>query len=194
MGRSRSRSRSSSYSSSEDEEERKEREALEEEKRALRAFEREQRAAAKKQKRLGQDAIEKAGAQLWTFSIPAADGVVEEDPFTLSIRAVKPPHAPASVVDTQDWAALEGWVRAQFEVPDAVKKIKLKVRLELDGEAKLFGSARDPTTLFTAHDSIIRMGQLLLDATEVKVNVSIVAADIGKKLKAPSKLRTREQV
>jgi hypothetical protein len=38
------------------------------------------------------------------------------------------------------------------------------------------------------------MGQSLLDATAVKVNVSIVAADIGKKLKAPSKPRTREQV
>eukprot|EP00966_Prymnesium_polylepis_P081103 1879018-Prymnesium_polylepis.1 len=39
------------------------------------------------------------------------------------------------------------------------------------------------------------MGQLLLDATaRVKVNVSIVAADTGKKLKAPSKPLTREQV
>ena len=136
--RSRSRSRSSSYSSSEDEEERKEREAREQEEREQREYEREQRKAAKKKVRLEQAATEKTGTLPWTLAIPAGNGDVEdEDPFVITMRAKKPPTAPAGVVDVQEWAPLKTYLRTQFEVPDSVKKLKLKVVVRLDGEIKL---------------------------------------------------------
>ena len=45
----------------------------------------------------------------------------------------------------------------------------------------------------TARFQIERLGQLLVDETEVTVEVEICAVDVGKKLKAKSKPRTRKQ-
>ena len=40
-------------------------------------------------------------------------------------------------MDVQNWEALEVYLRAQFEVDDSIKRIKLVVKVELDGEVKL---------------------------------------------------------
>ena len=149
---------------------------------------------AKKKARLVQAATEKAGTLQWTFAIPAGGGDVEdEDPFVITMRAKKPPTAPAGVVDVQEWAPLETYLRTQFEVPDSVKKLKLKVVVRLDGEIKLRWTALDPTSLCTLLWEISDLGQLLLDATAAKVEASLISGDVGKKLKAKAKPRTREQ-
>ena len=48
-------------------------------------------------------------------------------------------------------------------------------------------------TLSNAHNGIIDFGQLLLDATDVSVKVSLISMHTGTKLKAKSKPRTRKQ-
>ena len=53
---------------------------------------------------------------------------------------------------------------------------------------------RPAPTLSTARFQIERLGQLLVDETEVTVEVEICAVDVGKKLKAKSKPRTRKQL
>jgi hypothetical protein len=204
MGRSRSRSRSHSSSrsssSSSDSVDREEREQKEQERREQKAYEKEQRRIAKEQRRAAEEkarieaaAIEKADSLQWTFSIPPEEGVVLEDPYELTLVAKKKAYMSAAVVDVQEWAALEVYLREKFEVDASIKHIKLAAKVRLDGEIKLRSSAVDATTLGTVLFSIVDLGKLLLDATMVKVTVSIASAQVGKKLKAKAKERTRKQ-
>ena len=72
--------------------------------------------------------------------------------------------------------------------------LKLKIVLWLDCEIKLRWCALDQATLSNLHWQISDLGQLLLDVTTAKVEVSLVAGDIGIKLKGKTKPRTRQQV
>ena len=203
MGRSRSRSRSSSSrssSSSEDSVEREEREQKERERREQKAYEKEQRRVAKEQcraadkkARLEAAAIEKANSLVWNFSIPPEPDADLEDLLKLTLVAKKKAYMGAAVVDVQDWAALEVYLRSQFEVDESIKRIKLAVQVELDGEVRLRSSAFDATTLGTVHFNIIDLGAVLLEATAIKITASVTSAVIGKKLKAKAKARTRKQ-
>ena len=173
--------------------EREEREQKERERREQKAYEKEQRRIAKEQDRIESKAIEKAGKLQWIISIPQEQGVVVEEPLEIQLGAKKKSYAAADVVDMQSWAHLEVYLREQFEVPESVKRIKLKIIVELDGEPRVRSNAGDQSTLANVHQSIIDLGKLLLDAESIKVNASLVSADIGKKLKAVSKARTRAQ-
>ena len=77
--------------------------------------------------------------------------------------------APAFVVDLQDWAALEVWMRDSFEVESSVKKLILKGVVRLDGEIASYFRASDASTLYNARTSVEDLGQRLLDATAVSI-------------------------
>jgi len=63
----------------------------------------------------------------------------------------------------------------------------------LDGEPRLYFKASCSATLVTAWMELVSLGQLLIDATEAKVEVSIGARGIGVKLKGKSKPHTHKQ-
>ena len=92
-----------------------------------------------------------------------------------------------SIVTAEDWGRLESYLRESFEIPTSVKMVLFS------GKQALFFKVRDQPTLSTARFQIERLGQLLVDETEVTVEVEICAVDVGKKLKAKSKPRTRKQ-
>lgn len=196
MGRSRSRSRSrssGSYSSSEDEEARQEREERRREEREEREHKRQQRRTAKKQQRLEEAVLEKAGTLMWRFSVPSPENVHEEDPFIISLRGKMPSTMKCADASTWDGEmGLELHLRAQFEVQDSIK-ILLKGKLVLDGEPRLFFRASCAATLGTAWMQLVSLGQVLLDATEAYVEVSVCARGMGVKLKGKSMPRTHNQ-
>ena len=97
-----------------------------------------------------------------------------------------------SIVTAEDWGRLEPYLRESFEIPTSVK-IGLQGKVLFSGKQALFFQVRDQPTLSTARFQIERLGQLLVDETEVTVEVEICAVDVGKKLKAKSKPRTRKQ-
>lgn len=184
--------------------EREEREQKERERREQKAYEKEQRRiaketarAAKEAARIEEAAIAAADNLAWKFFIPSDDKVDEGDevdePFELMLMAKKKAYHQAAVVDVQNWEALEVYLRAQFEVDDSIKRIKLVVKVELDGEVKLRSTASDGSTLANVHFNIVDLGKLLLDAKTVKVTASVAARQVGKKLKAKAKARSREQ-
>ena len=196
MGRSRSRSPSRSSTSSEDEFERAEREAREAERRQERKEEREQRRIAKAKQRLEAASREKADKLQWRFFIEAPDNVKEEEPFDIWMCAKKPTWSHADCVDTHTWSGelgLEPYLRTQFEVPDTLKKIGIKGALYLDEQVALNFKACEPSGLANAHGQIVQLGQRLLDAAVVKVEVAVVAVGLGVKLKPKSKPRTDNQ-
>ena len=197
-----SSSSSSSYSSSsEDEEERSRREREREEqerneRKARKARKAEEKAAAKAAAEKAKDELnarEAAGNLTWHISIPLAENEVEEDPLEVCICAKAPVGVPAGVVDAMEWEKLEVYLRKTFMIDASIKKLRLKVAVVLNGQNRFYGQAVDFSTLMNVHSQIARLGRQLLDASEVKVVVSLGAACIGKKLKAPSKARTRNQ-
>ena len=130
----------------------------------------------------------------WTFSIQPEEGDELEDQYEVTLLAKKKAYMAAAIVDVQDWAALEVYLRDKFEVKASVTRISLAVKVELDGEVKLRKkNVCDVTTLGTVHFNIIDLGKLLLDATVVKVTASLTSMTLGKKLKAKAKERTRNQ-
>ena len=204
MGRSRSRSRSrdrdrgrdrslsSSSSSSEDSAEREERMQRERDDREERELKREQKKAAKKAARVQTAATAKAGLLQWRFLIKQ-DDPIDEDTFDVTLLASCPPELRVnSIVTAEDWGRLEPYLRESFEIPTSVK-IGLQGKVLFSGKQALFFKVRDQPTLSTARFQIERLGQLLVDETEVTVEVEICAVDVGKKLKAKSKPRTRKQ-
>ena len=154
MGRSRSRSRSrssrsSSSSSSEDSEERAEREQRERERKEQREYEKEQRRLKKQKQREAQKkaeveeaAYEKEGTLSWTFSIPLRDGVTDEEPFEVTLRATKPRFAHPATVDTQSWDGehgLHAYLCTTFlEAGDDKTKIGIKGKVLFGEEPKLY--------------------------------------------------------
>ena len=204
MGRSRSRSRSrdrdrgrdrslsSSSSSSEDSAEREERMQRERDDREERELKREQKKAAKKAARVQTAATAKAALLQWRFLIKQ-DDPIDEDTFDVTLLASCPPELRVdSIVTAEDWGRLEPYLRESFEIPTSVK-IGLQGKVLFSGKQALFFKVRDQPTLSTARFQIERLGQLLVDETEVTVEVEICAVDVGKKLKAKSKPRTRKQ-
>jgi hypothetical protein len=132
----------------EDEEERAEREQRERERKEQREYEKEQRRLAKEKKRAAKKqadveeaAFEKEGTLSWTFKIPMRDGVTDEEPFEISLRATKPRFAHASSVDTQSWDGehgLHAYLRKKFlDSGDDKTIIGLKGQVLFDGEPKL---------------------------------------------------------
>ena len=77
----------------------------------------------------------KSSALQWNLFVHD-DDVAEEDRYILSLRVLKAAAAPASVVDVQDWNALEVWMRDMFEVESSVKKLILKGVVRLDGDGR----------------------------------------------------------
>ena len=82
------------------------------------------------------------------------------------------------------------YLRESSEIPTSVK-IGLQGKVLFSGKQARFFKVRDQ--LSTARFQIERLGQLLVDETEVTVEVEICAVDVGKKLKAKSKPRTRKR-
>jgi hypothetical protein len=87
-------------------------------------------------------AYEKECTLLWTFFIPLPEGVVDEDPFELSLRASRPRFAPPSVVDTLSWDGefgLHVYLRTNFlAADDSATKIGLKGKVLLDDEPSVY--------------------------------------------------------
>ena len=190
-GRGRDRSLSSSSSSSEDSAEREERMQRERDDRDDRELKREQRKAAKKAARVQTAATAKAALLQWRFLIKQ-DDPIDEDTFDVTLLASCPPELRVnSIVTAEDWGRLEPYLRESFEIPTSVK-IGLQGKVLFSGKQAIFFKVRDQPTLSTARLQIERLGQLLVDETEVTVEVEICAVDVGKKLKAKSKPRTRK--
>ena len=196
--RSRSRGRSRSRDSSSDSEESEERE-IREEQRQLRKAEREearkQRAEAAKKAATEKAAMEKAQGLQWRFYVPTPAGVTEEEePFDLMLRAAKPSWSP-DVIDTLTWAGERGlnkYLRSVFEVSDSVK-IGLKGQVLLNGAPRYYFKASDDPTLSNVHSSIIGLGEHVIGAEKVQVNVELVSLGLGMKLKGKSRPRTHKQ-
>ena len=81
-----------------------------------------------------------------------------------------------SIVTAEDWGRLEPYLRESFEIPTSVK-IGLQGKVLFSGKQALFFKVRDQ--LSTARFQIERLGQLLVDETEVTVEVEICAVDVG---------------
>ena len=114
----------------------------------------------------------------------------------ITIFAARPSWAAPATTDAQTWAGeygLELYLRTAFEVQDSVKKLGLKGKVLLDSEAKLYFKASDQTTLSTAHSCIIGLGEQLVNAAKVEIEVQIVAIGPGVKLKGKSRPRTHKQ-
>ena len=157
-----------------------------------RELKREQKKAAKKAARVQTAATAKAGLLQWRFLIKQ-DDPIDEDTFDVTLLASCPPELRVnSIVTAEDWGRLEPYLRESFEIPTSVK-IGLQGKVLFSGKQALFFKVRDQPTLSTARVQIERLGQLLVDETEVTVEVEICAVDVGKKLKAKSKPRTRKR-
>ena len=157
-----------------------------------RELKREQKKAAKKAARVQTAATAKAALLQWRFLIKQ-DDPIDEDTFDVTrVLASCPPELRVdSIVTAEDWGRLEPYLRESFEIPTSVK-IGLQGKVLFSGKQALFFKVRDQPTLSTARFQIERLGQLLVDETEVTVEVEICAVDVGKKLKAKSKPRTRK--
>ena len=133
-------------------------------------------------------ATAKAALLQWRFLIKQ-DDPIDEDTFDVTLLASCPPELRVdSIVTAEDWGRLEPYLRESFEIPTSVK-IGLQGKVLFSGKQALVFKVRDQPTLSTARFQIERLGQLLVDETEVTVEVEICAVDVGNGRPSPSRAR-----